>query len=395
MPLDSIANNAVAQLSTGINSATTSLTLATGAGSLFPPAATAPYVAYNCILWNSTDYPNPSDDPAKEIVRVTSGLGPTSDTATISRGQDGTTAQNHNTAGKVYKLALAPGFAQWANVAAGLGAFNVDVGIQNAPKVNLAVFPAAAANGQHVRVQMAFTNSDVSTLTVVTPAGTQTALSIKRPGGQALQPGDLAAGMVAVFNLASSGAYYELSNPANLFTIPTYVNVNLAGKYLGSVSVTATITGGICTVTDGSHNYTTGDYVVFTGTVTSGSVNVCAKITVLNVSQYQFSTSASGTVSSLSKIFWFSGTGSLNGTKIQNITRNATGDYTITLTNNQPNAFFGASFSALNSSSSTYVVINTATSPTTNTIRIKVLQQGSTTVQDADVYFSIQFFGVL
>jgi hypothetical protein len=49
------------------------------------------------------DYPNPANDPNVEIVRVTNV---STDTLTITRGQEGTSAANHNTGGKTYSLVL-------------------------------------------------------------------------------------------------------------------------------------------------------------------------------------------------------------------------------------------------------------------------------------------------
>jgi hypothetical protein len=55
------------------------------------------------VWWNATDYSDPADDPYKEIVRVVAKSG---DQLTILRGQEGTTAQNHNLSGKSYKMML-------------------------------------------------------------------------------------------------------------------------------------------------------------------------------------------------------------------------------------------------------------------------------------------------
>jgi len=57
---------------------------------------------FNVVWWNITDYPDPSDDPAREIVRVTDIDG---NTFTITRAQEGTFAADHNEAGKTYALA--------------------------------------------------------------------------------------------------------------------------------------------------------------------------------------------------------------------------------------------------------------------------------------------------
>lgn len=81
----------------------TSITLASGKGALFPDADTDG--SFPAVLWNVTDYPDPSDDPDVEIVLVTSVI---TDTFEITRAQEGTTAKAHNTSGKTYRLALAP-----------------------------------------------------------------------------------------------------------------------------------------------------------------------------------------------------------------------------------------------------------------------------------------------
>lgn len=71
-------------------------------GAKFPDPATR---AFNLVWWNSTDYPDPSDDPNKEIVRCTAKSG---NVLTITRAQEGTSASTKNSGGKVYKMILSP-----------------------------------------------------------------------------------------------------------------------------------------------------------------------------------------------------------------------------------------------------------------------------------------------
>lgn len=73
----------------------TSIVLLSGEGGKLP---TEPF---NVVWWNATDYPDPSDDPGVEIVRVTAIL---TDTLTVTRAQEGTAANDHNIAGKTYKM---------------------------------------------------------------------------------------------------------------------------------------------------------------------------------------------------------------------------------------------------------------------------------------------------
>jgi hypothetical protein len=100
--MDPVKNFAKATVSTGYDQAAVSIVLSAGHGARFPdPAADG---AFNLVWWNSTDYADPSDDPNVEVVRCTAR---STDTLTITRGQEGTAPQTHNTAGKTYKVALA------------------------------------------------------------------------------------------------------------------------------------------------------------------------------------------------------------------------------------------------------------------------------------------------
>jgi hypothetical protein len=97
MTLDSVANFIAVQASTGYTSSATSIVLQSGQGSKLPATP------FNLVWYNSTDYPNPANDPNVEIVRVTNV---STDTLTITRAQEGTSATNKNTASKTYSLVL-------------------------------------------------------------------------------------------------------------------------------------------------------------------------------------------------------------------------------------------------------------------------------------------------
>jgi hypothetical protein len=94
--LDAVANFIKLTVSTGYGSSDTSIVLSSGGSSLPTPS-------FNATWWNVTDYPDPSDDPNKEIVRVTAVSG---NTLTITRAQEGSTASTKNTAGKTYLIML-------------------------------------------------------------------------------------------------------------------------------------------------------------------------------------------------------------------------------------------------------------------------------------------------
>ncbi len=100
--LDPVLNFVKVEVSTGYDIDDTEIVLETDEGAKLPAPATDG--AFNLVWWNSTDYPDPSDDPNREIVRCTAR---TTDTLTVTRGQESLAASTKNTADKVYKMLLA------------------------------------------------------------------------------------------------------------------------------------------------------------------------------------------------------------------------------------------------------------------------------------------------
>ena len=100
--LDPVLNFAKVEVSTGYNASATSIALASGDGAKLPQPSTDG--EFNLVWWNWTDYRDPSDDPNREIVRVTAR---STDTLTVTRGQESTSATTKNEAGKTYKMMLA------------------------------------------------------------------------------------------------------------------------------------------------------------------------------------------------------------------------------------------------------------------------------------------------
>lgn len=95
MALDNAKNFAKVEVSTGYDASATSIILSASEG------AKLPTVSFNAVWYNSTDYTDPTDDPNREIVRVTNI---STDTLTVTRAQEGTSAATHNTGGKTYKM---------------------------------------------------------------------------------------------------------------------------------------------------------------------------------------------------------------------------------------------------------------------------------------------------
>ena len=99
MALDPVINFGKVTVSIGYNASDTSIVLTTGHGANLPAT-----FSYNLVWWDSTTYPDPADDPNVEIVRVTNRV---TDTLTVTRAQEGTSATVKNIAGKTYKMILA------------------------------------------------------------------------------------------------------------------------------------------------------------------------------------------------------------------------------------------------------------------------------------------------
>jgi len=100
MALDQVANFIKVEVSTGYDAAATSIVLASGQGAEMPDPSGD---NYNVVWWDSTNYPDPADDPNVEIVRVTAKA---SDTLTVTRNQESSGASTKNTGGATYKMLL-------------------------------------------------------------------------------------------------------------------------------------------------------------------------------------------------------------------------------------------------------------------------------------------------
>ena len=99
--VDQVANFKKVTVSTGYNNTATSIVLAAGQGAELPnPSGDN----YNVVWYDSTNYPDPADDPNVEVVRVTAK---STDTLTVTRNQESSGASNKNNADATYKIILA------------------------------------------------------------------------------------------------------------------------------------------------------------------------------------------------------------------------------------------------------------------------------------------------
>lgn len=101
--LDPVKNFAIVVVSTGYDDTATSVVLTSGDGAKLPDPSTDG--EFNLVWWNSEDFGDPPSDTNVEIVRVTAK---STDTLTITRGQEDTSASSKNEAGKTYKMILTP-----------------------------------------------------------------------------------------------------------------------------------------------------------------------------------------------------------------------------------------------------------------------------------------------
>ncbi|RME73426.1 MAG: hypothetical protein D6781_00420 [Verrucomicrobia bacterium] len=183
--MDAVKNFVKVTVAAGYDSAATSILLAAGGGALLPAAP------FNLIWWQSTDYPDPADDPNVEIVRVTAVVG---DTLTVTRAQEGTAATAKNAAGKVYKMAQGVTKKILDDLAGGSGSHThtladiTDAGTAAALNVPAAGNAAAGevVKGDDTRLSDARTpTAHTHTLADITDAGTAAALNVAAAGDAA------------------------------------------------------------------------------------------------------------------------------------------------------------------------------------------------------------------
>lgn len=129
--LDPVVNFGKVTVSIGYDAAATSIILNTNEGSKLPDPSSR---AFNLVWWNSADYPDPSDDPNKEIVRCTAR---TIDTLTVTRSQEGTSASIKNLVGKTYKMILSPTAKMMSDISSAITARVVKSGDTMTGTLNL------------------------------------------------------------------------------------------------------------------------------------------------------------------------------------------------------------------------------------------------------------------
>lgn len=196
---------------------TTTILLQSGEGGQLPNPATLG--AYNMSWWDITSFPDPSDDPNVEIVRVT---GVTGDVVTVLRGQESIAASTKNTAGHQYLLALTITNKLRDNIETALdsgrkGIDNFYTTTTFAPNQYDVTVPFDVGvglpniNGLRLTLRMSSSNTGPAALRVngASFAGIQ-----KAPWPSLLTTGDLIAGATYDFVFNFSGPSWEVQNPS-------------------------------------------------------------------------------------------------------------------------------------------------------------------------------------
>ena len=196
------SNNASTTVATAISSTATSVTVAAGTGALFP-SITATGQHWRGTFEKSGDTSHCAAAGQCEIVVVTAT---STDTFTITRAQEGTTALSWAVGDFFYLLPTAGDlaeFVQFDDLQSQLGNYAVDSGSANAYSVTLSPALLGHVTGMPIRVKFANTNTGASTFN--DGAGT---LALVTPDLQALQAGNIQGSGVGV--VVYDGTRFEL-----------------------------------------------------------------------------------------------------------------------------------------------------------------------------------------
>lgn len=180
----------------------------------------------------------------------------------------------------------------------------------------------------------------------------------------------------------------------------------LVGKSLGAgIPVpTIVIAAGVATVTDTSNGYTVGDVVVVAAATPNsgviGDLNGLHVITGQSTDFISFNTTCTGTkATSGTKMFWFSGSRSINLNLIKNVKRAFAGNVECDFANTQSDAYYGISaWGAVNSGNDLIAGIGPGYGltqpPTTTFFIVTFTNQSGNTAIDPTSYLNINLIGI-
>ena len=213
------SNFAATTLASGINASVTSLTVSTGTGVLFPTLAGAQYF-YAVIVDAATG-------TTREVIKVTAR---STDTFTITRGQDGTTGAIFITGDKVELRLTAAGIATFATTETA----QTFAGVQTFSSAPVLSVPLATSGGG-----TGVANNAASTLTISGAFGTT--LTVGATTALTLP----ASGTVATLAGSETFTNKTLTNP----TVTNYVESVVAVGTVGASSTLSLTNGTVQTAT--------------------------------------------------------------------------------------------------------------------------------------------------
>lgn len=191
---EQFTNNATSTLAAGIATSATSLTVSSGDGAKFPSLSGSDFFRATLFKKSTGEI---------EIVKVTAR---STDTFTITRAQEGTTALALS-AGDLVELRPTAGYFNSLSVTdstvqAGTYSYAADTGGVNTLAVTLNPVPASLTDGMVVRTKVNNTNTGAATLNVNSLGN----VSIKKNGSDDLEAGDLVSGqdIVLIYDLSAT-----------------------------------------------------------------------------------------------------------------------------------------------------------------------------------------------
>ena len=176
------ANNAGSTLSGAITNVSTTLSVASGAGALFPNPTAGQYFVLTLV--------DAATGLLREIMWCTSRTG---DVLTVTRGQEGTVAQAWNPGDLVQCLITAGMLAQMLQVGSAPASviyFGADAGAVNAIAATVTPSIGALVDGNIFEINIAYANTLAAVTCNISSLGIY---NVKRPDGTPLLIGDLGA----------------------------------------------------------------------------------------------------------------------------------------------------------------------------------------------------------
>ena len=241
------ANGANSTLAGAITNTATTLNVSAGSGVLFPSPSSGQQFSATLV--------DAATGLVKEIIYV---IGVSTDTFTVIRGQEGTTARswlsgdyisNWLTAGQMSAMLqtnAVPTFSTTGQVF-----FGVDTGVPDSLVATVAPTISSYTDGQVFEITVANANLTATPVINISSLGSKT---ITRADGTALAPGELMAGVKQLFAYNGGTSKVVLLGPSQRFIQNTSQSQSL--NWVGAVT--------------GTNNYTASGLVLYSGAMTNG-----------------------------------------------------------------------------------------------------------------------------